>query len=138
MKKILLDKRKVAVMLFSAMLLTACAPKESKTTRISGEFTKDAPEAVRIVAGDVLDTTVMVTKGCFVVEIPTVLTRASFLRIGNSELEQRLSQVSFVADGSNLTYEPCPDSFRIAFFSHESERFCPIRSESSDSTYIWR
>lgn len=107
MKKKLLDKRaKVVVMLFSAMLLTACAPKESMTTRISGEFTKDAPEAVRIVAGDVLDTTVMVTNGCFVVEIPTVLTKASFLRIGNSELEQRLSQVSFVADGSNLTYEP--------------------------------
>ena len=96
----------VVVFLSFALMLTACSPKASKTTKIAGQFTKDAPESVQIMIGDVLDTIVVVTNGCFEVEVPTVLTRESFLWIGNSEQDRIQSQVSFVADGSNLTYEP--------------------------------
>ena len=88
------------------LLMVDCSPKAGETTRIAGQFAGVAPEAVRIITGDALDTTVTVTDGRFEVEIPTVLTRKSYLRIGNDELEQRLSQVDFVADGSDLTYEP--------------------------------
>ena len=96
----------VIVFLSFALMLTACTPKASKTTKITGQFTKDIPQSVRIMVGDVLDTTVMVTNGCFEVEVPTVLTRTTLLRIGNSELDQLRSQVAFVADGSSLAYEP--------------------------------
>ena len=108
MKKFVFGKRAAgAVVVASALLLMVeCSPKAGKTTRIAGQFAGDAPEAVRLLVGDILDTTVTVTDGRFEVEIPTVLTRMSYLRIGNSELEQRLSQVDFVADGSVLTYEP--------------------------------
>ena len=43
----------VIVFLSTALMLTACTPKASKTTRIAGRFTKEAPESVRIMVGEV-------------------------------------------------------------------------------------
>ena len=109
--------------------MVECSPKAGETTRITGQFAKDAPEAVVILVGDILDTTVTVTDGRFEVEIPTVLTRMSYLRIGNSELEQRLSQVDFVADGSDLTFEP--ETKRVV--SSEKKDFNPDSPPSMSS-----
>ena len=107
MDKTIIGKRTAFVVFLSfTLMLTACTPKASKTTKITGQFVKDVPDSVRIIVGDVLDTVAVVTNGCFEVEVPTVLTRESFLWIGNSEQDRIQSQVSFVADGSNLTYEP--------------------------------
>lgn len=107
MDKTIIGKRTAFVVFLSfTLMLTACTPKASKTTKITGQFVKDVPDSVRIIVGDVLDTVAVVTNGCFEVEVPTVLTRASYLRFGNSETDQRRSQVAFVADGSNLAYEP--------------------------------
>ena len=107
MRKTFLIKHPAVIVLLSvAMLMAACAPKVRKTTMLSGQFTQVAPDSVFIKVGDILDTVAVVTNGCFEIEIPTVLTRESFLRFGKSEMDQIRSQVVFVADGSDLTYVP--------------------------------
>ena len=107
MRKIFLIKHPVVIVLLSvAMLMAACAPEVRKTTMLSGQFTQEAPDSVFIKVGDVLDTVAVVTNGCFNIEIPTVLTRISYLWFRNSEMGRKESQVFFVADGSNLTYVP--------------------------------
>lgn len=107
MRKTFLIKHPAVIVLLSvAMLMAACAPKVRKTTMLSVQFTQVAPDSVFIKVGDILDTVAVVTNGCFEIEIPTVLTRESFLRFGKSEMDQIRSQVVFVADGSDLTYVP--------------------------------
>lgn len=107
MRKTILIKRPAVIGLLSvAMLMAACAPEVRKTTKLSGRFTKEAPDSVFIKVGDILDTVAVVTNGRFDIEIPTVLTRKSYLQFGKSERDRILSQVFFVADGSDLTYVP--------------------------------
>ena len=59
------------------MLAAACAPKAGKTTQVVGQFAENAPETVRIVLGESVDTTVTVTDGRFAVAIPTDLCDGS-------------------------------------------------------------
>lgn len=107
MRKTILIKRPAVIGLLSvAMLMAACAPEVRKTTMLSGQFTQVAPDSVFIRVGDILDTAIMVSNNSFEIEIPTVLTRKSSLQFGKSEMDRILSQVLFVADGSDLTYVP--------------------------------
>lgn len=105
-KTILIKHPAVIVLLSVAMLMAACAPEVRKTTMLSGQFTQEAPDSVFIMVGDILDTAIMVSNNRFEIEIPTVLTRKSSLQFGKREKDRILSQVLFVADGSNLTYVP--------------------------------
>ena len=83
----------------AAMLAAACAPKAGKTTQIVGQFTENAPENVRIVLGESVDTTVAVTDGRFQVAIPVNLTDFAYL-------ETDFTPISFISDGSKITVDP--------------------------------
>ena len=83
----------------AVLLAAACAPKAGKTTRVVGQFGEDAPETVRIVLGESVDTTVTVTDGRFEVAIPTDLT-------GFAHVETDYMPVSFISDGSKITVDP--------------------------------
>ncbi len=83
----------------AVLLAAACAPKAGKTTRVVGQFSEDAPETVRIVLGESVDTTVTVTDGRFEVAIPTDLT-------GFAHVETDYMPVSFISDGSKITVDP--------------------------------
>jgi len=82
-----------------AMLLAACTPKPGQATRVVGQFGADAPENVRIVMGDALDTTVAVTNGRFEAEIPTNLITMAYVQTD-------FEPVSFIADGTTITVDP--------------------------------
>ena len=83
----------------AVLLAAACAPKAGKTTRVVGQFSEDAPETVRIVLGESVDTTVTVTNGRFEVVIPTDLCDVAYV-------ETDFMPVSFIADGSKITVDP--------------------------------
>jgi len=83
----------------AAMLLAACSPKAGKTTKVVGAFSGDAPESLRIVMGDALDTTITVTDGRFEAEIPTDLTALAYVQTD-------FTPVSFIADGTTITVDP--------------------------------
>ena len=86
-------------LLAAALAVAACAPKAGKTTQIVGQFTENAPETVRIVLGESVDTTVTVTDGRFEVVIPTDLCDVAYV-------ETDYMPVSFIADGSKITVDP--------------------------------
>ena len=83
----------------AALLAAACAPKAGKTTKVVGQFAENAPETVRIVLGESVDTTVTVTDGRFEVVIPTDLCDVAYV-------ETDYMPVSFIADGSKITVDP--------------------------------
>jgi len=83
----------------AALLAAACAPKAGKTTKVVGQFAENAPETVRIVVGETVDTTVTVTDGRFEVAIPTDLCDVAYV-------ETDYMPVSFIADGSKITVDP--------------------------------
>ena len=83
----------------AALLVAACAPKAGKTTKVVGQFSEDAPETVRIVLGESVDTTVTVKDGRFEVAIPTDLTDFAYV-------ETDYMPVSFISDGSKITVDP--------------------------------
>ena len=85
--------------LAAALLVVACGQKAGKTTKVVGEFTEGAPETVRIMVGESVDTTVTVTDGRFEVEIPTNLQEMAYI-------ETDFEPVSFIADGSTITVDP--------------------------------
>ena len=85
--------------LAAALLLAACAPKAGKTTKVVGQFSENAPETVRIVMGENVDTTVTVTDGRFTVEIPTDLLEFAYVQTD-------FEPVSFIPDGSTITVDP--------------------------------
>ena len=85
--------------LAAALLLAACTPKAGNTTKVVGQFGDDAPEVVEISLGDVLDTTVIVEKGHFEVNIPKNLTTFAVFQPG-------FSPVTFLSDGSTITIDP--------------------------------
>ncbi|MBR3386679.1 MAG: TlpA family protein disulfide reductase [Bacteroidales bacterium] len=85
--------------LAAALLLAACAPKAGDTTKVVGQFSGDAPEAVEIVMGDVLDTIVVVKNGRFEARIPKDLTTFAVFQPGEA-------QVRFLSDGSTITIDP--------------------------------
>ena len=89
-------KRYLTLLAAAAMLAAACAPKAGKTTQVVGQFSENAPETVRIVLGESVDTTVTVTDGRFQVAIPTDLTDFAYL-------ETDFTPVSFISDGSKIT-----------------------------------
>ena len=86
-------------LLAAALAVAACAPKAGKTTQIVGQFTENAPETVRIVLGETVDTTVTVTDGRFQVAIPKDLTDFAYL-------ETDFTPISFISDGSKITVDP--------------------------------
>ena len=86
-------------LLVAALAVAACAPKAGKTTQIVGQFTENAPETVRIVLGETVDTTVTVTDGRFQVAIPKDLTDFAYL-------ETDFTPISFISDGSKITVDP--------------------------------
>ncbi|MBQ6177670.1 MAG: TlpA family protein disulfide reductase [Bacteroidales bacterium] len=86
-------------LLVAALAVAACAPKAGKTTQVVGQFTENAPETVRIVLGESVDTTVTVTDGRFEVVIPTDLCDVAYV-------ETDYMPVSFIADGSKITVDP--------------------------------
>ena len=86
-------------LLAAALAVAACAPKAGKTTQIVGQFTENAPETVRIVLGETVDTTVTVTDGRFQVAIPKDLTDFAYL-------ETDFTPISFISDGSKITLDP--------------------------------
>ena len=92
-------KRYLTLLAAAAMLAAACAPKAGKTTQVVGQFSENAPETVRIVLGESVDTTVTVTDGRFQVAIPTDLTDFAYL-------ETDFTPVSFISDGSKITVDP--------------------------------
>ena len=83
----------------AALLAAACAPKAGKTTKVVGQFAENAPETVRIVVGETVDTTVTVTDGRFEVAIPTDLCDVAYV-------ETDYMPVSFIADGSKIPVDP--------------------------------
>ena len=86
-------------LLAAALAVAACAPKAGKTTQIVGQFAENAPETVRIVLGESVDTTVTVTDGRFAVAIPTDLCEVAYV-------ETDYMPVSFISDGSKITVDP--------------------------------
>ena len=92
-------KRYLTLLAAAAMLAAACAPKAGKTTQVVGQFSENAPETVRIVLGESVDTTVTVTDSRFQVAIPTDLTDFAYL-------ETDFTPVSFISDGSKITVDP--------------------------------
>ena len=86
-------------LLAAALAVAACAPKAGKTTQVVGQFTENAPETVRIVLGETVDTTVTVTDGRFQVAIPKDLTNFAYV-------ETDFSPLSFISDGSKITVDP--------------------------------
>ena len=83
----------------AVLLAAACTPKAGKTTKVVGQFAEGAPETVRIVLGESVDTTVAVKNGRFEVAIPTDLTDFAFV-------ETDYMPVSFIPDGSKITVDP--------------------------------
>ena len=86
-------------LLAAALAVAACAPKAGKTTQIVGQFTENAPETVRIVLGETVDTTVAVTDGRFQVALPKDLTDFAYV-------ETDFTPISFISDGSKITLDP--------------------------------
>ena len=82
-----------------ALVLAACSPKTGKTTRVVGRFGEEAPETVRIMMGENVDTTVTVIDGRFEVEIPTDVLDIAYVQTD-------FEPVSFIADGSTITVDP--------------------------------
>ena len=82
-----------------ALLVAACAPKAGKTTKVVGQFGEEAPETVRILVGESIDTTVTVTDGRFEVALPTNLQELAYVQTD-------FEPVSFIADGSTITVDP--------------------------------
>lgn len=82
-----------------ALVLAACSPKPGKTTRVVGRFGEEAPETVRIMMGENVDTTVTVTDGRFEVEIPTDVLEIAYVQTD-------FEPVSFISDGSTITVDP--------------------------------
>ena len=82
-----------------ALAVAACAPKSGPTTKVVGQFAENAPETVRIIHGESVDTTVAVTNGRFEVVIPTDLCDVAYV-------ETDFMPVSFIADGSKITVDP--------------------------------
>ena len=82
-----------------ALAVAACAPKSGPTTKVVGQFAENAPETVRIILGESVDTTVAVTNGRFEVVIPTDLCDVAYV-------ETDFMPVSFIADGSKITVDP--------------------------------
>ena len=85
--------------LAAALIVAACGPKAGKTTKVVGQFGEEAPETVRILVGESVDTTVTVTDGRFAVEIPTNLQELAYVQTD-------FESVSFIADGSTITVDP--------------------------------
>ena len=85
--------------LAAALIVAACGPKAGKTTKVVGQFGEEAPETVRILVGESVDTTVTVTDGRFAVEIPTNLQELAYVQTD-------FEPVSFIADGSTITVDP--------------------------------
>ena len=83
----------------AALLAAACAPKAGKTTKVVGQFAENAPETVRIVVGEAVDTTVTVTDGRFELALPTNLQELAYVQTD-------FEPVSFIADGSTITVDP--------------------------------
>ena len=86
-------------LLAAALAVAACAPKAGKTTQVVGQFTENAPETVRIVLGETVDTTVAVTDGRFQVALPKDLTDFAYV-------ETDFTPISFISDGSKITLDP--------------------------------
>jgi thiol-disulfide isomerase/thioredoxin len=86
-------------LLAAALAVAACAPQAGKTTKVVGQFTENAPETVRIVVGESVDTTVTVTDGRFQVDIPKNLAEFAYV-------ETDFTPVSFISDGSKITVDP--------------------------------
>ena len=86
-------------LLAAALAVAACSPKAGKTTQVVGQFAEHAPETVRIVLGESVDTTVTVTDGRFQVAIPTNLTDFAYV-------ETDFAPISFISDGSRITVDP--------------------------------
>ena len=86
-------------LLAAALAVAACAPRAGKTTQVVGQFTENAPETVRIVLGETVDTTVAVTDGRFQVAIPKDLTDFAYV-------ETDFTPISFISDGSKITLDP--------------------------------
>ena len=82
-----------------ALLVAACAPKAGKITQVVGQFGEEAPETVRILVGESIDTTVTVTDGRFEVALPTNLQELAYVQTD-------FEPVSFIADGSTITVDP--------------------------------
>ena len=85
--------------LAAVLVVAACGPKAGKTTKVVGQFGEEAPETVRILVGESLDTTVTVTDGRFELEIPTNLQELAYVQTD-------FEPVSFIADGSTITVDP--------------------------------
>ena len=85
--------------LAAALLVVACSAKPGKTTKVVGQFSEDAPETVRILVGDALDTTITVVDGRFEAELPTDLLNLAYVQTD-------FEPVSFIADGSAITVDP--------------------------------
>lgn len=91
--------KKFFLLSFAAVLVLACSQKPGKTTRVTGQFTRNIPENVRLMSGEALDTTVAVVDGRFEADLPTDLLSVVVADAG-------LAPVLFVADGSAITIDP--------------------------------
>ena len=123
-------------LLAAALAVAACAPKAGKTTQIVGQFTEDAPETVRIVLGETVDTTVTVTDGRFQVAIPTDLCDVAYV-------ETDYMPVSFIADGSKITVDPMAGTavsfwYSLNFSTTSSKYFWAASSSSPNSAILAR
>ena len=92
-------KSKTIILALSAGLaLASCAPKASDTTKISGEFAKDAPAEVTVSIPGKDDIKVAVVDGKFSVDVPAEVASLSVITAENG-LKQR-----FISDGTALVF----------------------------------
>lgn len=83
----------------AAMMTVACSQGPAATTQVVGTFGEQAPEAVQIVIGESLDTTVAVVDGRFEAVVPTDIVNMAQISVEGE------APVAFVADGTTLTVD---------------------------------
>lgn len=89
-------QKKLMLAVAAVMMLAAC--NGSKTTHLSGEFSDNTADRVKVSVGD-FDTSAKVMNGKFEIDVPKNLASMSRARAG-------MSVYSFISDGSKITLNP--------------------------------